>query len=356
MSLLSFECRHRYPGGFTIDLGFEATQPVTSLFGPSGSGKTTALSMIAGLKRADQAKITIGGRTVVDTAAKKHVPTEKRHIGFVFQDHLLFPHLNVETNLKYGQRRRRAGGPAIAFERVVEVLELGDLLQRYPKNLSGGQRQRVSLGRALLSRPELLLMDEPLASLDHALKARILTYLDRVIGEWHIPTLFVSHGQADVRRLADWVVIVENGRMVTEGKPDEALGQPDPLGWKNSVGPMNLLRVEELTPCDGHWVARVGGQTLNLASLEVEPAPPVFVQFAPADVTLSRQDVAGVSVRNQLRGQVRQLVNVPDGVFVAVDVGQILWSEVTREAADELALAPGVDVTCLIKTYRIDVL
>jgi molybdopterin-binding protein len=144
--------------------------------------------------------------------------------------------------------------------------------------------------------------------------------------------------------------------MVTEGKPDEALGQPDPLGWKNSVGPMNLLRVEELTSRDGHWVARVGDQTLNLACREVKPAPPVFVQFAPADVTLSRQDVAGVSVRNQLRGQVRQLVNVPDGVFVAVDVGQILWSEVTREAADELALAPGVGVTCLIKTYRIDVL
>lgn len=355
MSLLNFQCRHRYSGGFTLDLAFEATCPVTSLFGPSGSGKTTALAMIAGLKRPDDAKITIGGRTVVDTKARTHVPTEKRHIGFVFQDHLLFPHLSVETNLRYGQRRRRSGGPAIAFERVVEVLELDGLLKRYPKNLSGGQRQRVSLGRALLSRPELLLMDEPLASLDHALKARILTYLDRVIGEWHIPTLFVSHGQADVRRLADWVVVVENGKMVTQGKPDEALGQPDPLGWKNSVGPMNLLRVEDVAPHDGHWIAHVGNQTLSLPNLEGQPESPVFVRFSPADVTLSRHDLAGVSARNQLRGQVRQMVDVPDGVFVAVDVGQILWSEVTHEAAGELQLGPGAEVTCLIKTYRLEV-
>lgn len=356
MSLLSFECRHRYPGGFTIDLAFEATLPVTSLFGPSGSGKTTALSMIAGLKRAHEAKITIGGRTVVDTAANINVPTEMRNIGFVFQDHLLFPHLSVDGNLRYGQRRRRGGGPAIQFKRIVEVLELGELLRRYPKNLSGGQRQRVSLGRALLSRPELLLMDEPLASLDHALKARILAYLDRIISEWHIPTLFVSHGQADVRRLADWVVVVENGKMVTEGKPEEALGQPDPLAWKNSAGPMNLLRVEDLAPHDGHWIARIGDQTLSLPNLESEPSAPVFVQFSPADVTLSRHDVAGLSIRNQLHGKVRQLVDVPDGVFVAVDVGQILWSEVTRESAKELALAPGADVTCLIKTYRLEVL
>ena len=271
----------------------------------------------------------------------------------VFQDHLLFPHLTVAANLRYGQRRPNHRHRSIQLPRVAEVLEIGGLLNRYPNKLSGGERQRVALGRALLSGPELLLMDEPLASLDAPLKARVLAYLERIVVEWKIPTLFVTHGQAEVRRLADWVVVVEQGRVVATGTPDDALSRPEPLGWKNSIGPVNLLRLEQVELCGNHATGRVGSQLLYFP-LEAPPSSsPLFVQFSPTDVTLSRHDVPGLSTRNHLRGRVCQLVPVDQGVFVAVDIGQIIWAEVTPEAAAELDLQPGREVTCLLKAHSL---
>jgi len=182
MSLLSFQCRHRYRGGFDLDVRFELSDPVTSLFGPSGSGKTSLLGIIAGFLRPDAGRVLLGERVLLDTQQGICLRPEQRKIGVVFQDHLLFPHLKVEANLRYGQRHRR-GRRSIEMDRVVDVMELGSLLDRYPSNLSGGERQRVAIGRALLSGPELLLMDEPLASLDASLKVRILAYLERVVDE-----------------------------------------------------------------------------------------------------------------------------------------------------------------------------
>lgn len=224
MSWLDFRCRYRFASGFQLDVAFETDGRVTSLFGPSGSGKTSVLSLVAGLQRPDQGRIALGERTLVDTERGVFVPVERRNVGLVFQDHQLFPHLTVAGNLRYGERRRRRrGGRQIEFDRVVEVLELGDLLSRSPRTLSGGERQRVALGRSLLAGPELLLLDEPLASLDQALKDRVLTYLERVVAQWQIPAIYVSHAEAEVRRLADWVVVLEQGRVVRCGPPDETL-------------------------------------------------------------------------------------------------------------------------------------
>ena len=211
MPLLEFQCRHRFPGGFQLDVGLECDRRFTALFGPSGAGKTTVLSIIAGFVRPQEGRVRLGDRTLLDTAAGVSVPVQDRAVGVVFQDALLFPHLTVEGNLRYGQRHRKARKRAIEFPRVVEVLEIGGLLQRHPRNLSGGEKQRVALGRALLSGPELLLMDEPLASLDAPLKTRILAYLERVVAQWDIPTLFVTHSQVEVRRAAQWVVVLERG-------------------------------------------------------------------------------------------------------------------------------------------------
>ena len=210
MSCLTFQCRHRYPGGFELDASFEATGGITSLFGPSGSGKSTILAAICGILHPNHGRIALGDRVLLDTAQGLCLRPEQRHIGMVFQDHLLFPHLTVKENLCYGLRFRPARH--IALGRLLELLELGDLLHRYPGTLSGGQRQRTALGRAILSGPELLLMDEPLTALDEGLKDRILTYLERAIDEWRIPTLFVTHDEADVRRLADQIVLVESGQ------------------------------------------------------------------------------------------------------------------------------------------------
>ena len=188
------------------------------LVGGSGSGKTSTLKTINRLIEPTSGTVLIEGQDV--SALTGHVL--RRGIGYVFQKVGLFPHMTVDANLNYGAARE-SGGTDISYDRVVEVLELRELLGRRPGSLSGGQRQRVALGRALLSRPELLLMDEPLAALDEELKSRILVYLQRVIEEWHIPTLFVSHGQTEVRRLAEWVYVVDAGRITGQGRPSEAL-------------------------------------------------------------------------------------------------------------------------------------
>jgi molybdate transport system ATP-binding protein len=223
MSTLEFRCRHRYQDGFQIEIDLDVDVRFTALFGPSGSGKTSMLSMIAGLLRPRHGVIRFAGQTFLDTAAGTCLPPEARGVGVVFQDSLLFPHLTVDANLRYGARWRRAKRRSVELERVVEVLGIEGLLGRYPRNLSGGERQRVALGRALLSGPGLLLMDEPLASLDAALKGRVLAYLERVASEWDIPTLFVTHSRADVRRAADRVVLIQRGRLLGCGPVDEAM-------------------------------------------------------------------------------------------------------------------------------------
>ncbi len=221
MNRLSVQVLHRFASGFTLDAAFETSAQVTALVGRSGRGKTSILSMIAGVLRPGQGVIQFGEHCWLDTPRRVEIKPQQRHVGLVFQDQLLFPHLNVERNLLYGWRRRQQRTSTIEPARVIEVLELGDLLQRYPRNLSGGQRQRVALGRSLLSVPELLLMDEPLASLDAELKNRVLTYLERVVNTWHVPTIYVSHSAAEVRRLAQRVIVVDQGRVVQMGTPDE---------------------------------------------------------------------------------------------------------------------------------------
>lgn len=220
---LSFQGTHRFAGGFEVDAAFETSSQVTALFGPSGSGKTSLLYMIAGLLSPKNGRIQLGENVWFDARRRIDVKAEQRHVGFVFQDHVLFPHLSVERNLMFGRRRRHGRPAAIDPARVIEVLELSELLDRYPRRLSGGEKQRVALGRALLSGPELLLMDEPLAALDEALKDRILTYFQRVLTEWRIPTIYVSHSAAEVRRVADRVVVLEQGRVTQFGSTEELL-------------------------------------------------------------------------------------------------------------------------------------
>jgi molybdate transport system ATP-binding protein len=215
MAPLIVNVRFRYDSGFEIDAKFEAGEGVTALFGPSGSGKSTILHLIAGIIRPAAGTIRLGDRTLVDTKSGVDLPPEQRLVGIVFQDHLLFPHMSVRKNLLFGMGRRNA--PPVSFEKVVEILEIGDLLNRFPSTLSGGQRQRVAVGRALLRGPELLLLDEPLAALDYELKERVLAYLQRAFQEWRIPTVFVCHQKNDVNRIAAHVVPLDSGRVVDTG-------------------------------------------------------------------------------------------------------------------------------------------
>jgi molybdate transport system ATP-binding protein len=210
MTRLDFSCRLRWSDGFQLDATFAAGDGVTALVGPSGSGKTTVLHLIAGLLQPDEGRIALDDRTLTHTARRVFVPPHRRRVGIVFQDYLLFPHLSVRENLQYGQRRRAPQGRE--FDHVVELLELGELLGRRPGSLSGGEKQRTALGRALLSGPDLLLLDEPVSAVDDRLKDRILRLFERVIREYQLPTLFVSHNPQDVQRLADRVIAFEAGK------------------------------------------------------------------------------------------------------------------------------------------------
>lgn len=219
MSLLEFRGRLHYPSGFRVDASFETEHVATALSGPSGSGKTSILSMIAGLRTPDSGFIRLRDTVLFDGQTRTNLPPESRRIGYVFQQHLLFPHMNVRNNLLYGWRRRSNTRQA-ELDRVVRVLDLAELLERKPATLSGGQRQRVALGRALLCTPELLLLDEPLASVDDERKRQVLDYVEKVLGEWRIPTLYVTHDPMEVKRLCRWVVHVRGGRVVKTAPPE----------------------------------------------------------------------------------------------------------------------------------------
>jgi molybdate transport system ATP-binding protein len=214
MTALCFDCRFHYPSGFSLDFAFDARDGVTALVGPSGSGKTTVLNLIAGLLKPNTGTIRLYDQTLFDLQAQINLPPERRGVGYVFQDYQLFPHLTVEQNLRYGQRRaQQTGAP---YNKIVEILELGDLLPRLPSSLSGGEKQRVALGRAVLRAPKLLLLDEPLNAVDANLRASVAGYLVRAIEELRIPTLLVSHDQDSINWLAHSTVSMSDARSKPE--------------------------------------------------------------------------------------------------------------------------------------------
>ena len=215
-------------GGFSLAASFASEGRVTGLFGASGAGKTSLINMIAGLLRPDRGIITIDGETLDDIPAGVHVPSHRRRIGYVFQDARLFPHLNVRQNLDYGRRMNRLADDPAQRTRVTELLDIGSLLDRRPGKLSGGERQRVALGRALLSKPRLLLLDEPLGSLDEGRKVEILPYLVRLRDEAGIPMVYVSHDAGEMRQLATQIVMLRRGRVIAFGGAEVLPGVPSP--------------------------------------------------------------------------------------------------------------------------------
>lgn len=355
---LQVRCEHYFESGFEVAFNFESEHRTTALFGPSGAGKTSLLMMIAGFIVPDSGYIACNGRVLLDTEAGITLAPESRRLGVVFQDQRLFPHLSVENNLRFGRRPSQLNNGEPPFKRITEVLELNDLLQRPPESLSGGERQRVALGRALMSAPDLMLLDEPVAAVDEPHRETILRYVDRVVHEWDVPMLYVSHHRSEVQRLADWVIAFDKGRLTEQGRPDQVLGADAVVA---AGEPVNLIRLGDLAVSDdGSWLGTVDiGNTniqLRLPADLKNPGKSVFVEFAASDVMLAAGNTEGLSARNHLPATVTDLVPRSGRVFVALKLGeQQLWAEVTANAIEDLGLAAGSSVTCLIKSTALRV-
>jgi molybdate transport system ATP-binding protein len=346
-------------GDFMLAAAFEAPTPgLTALFGPSGAGKSTLLQLVAGLARPIGGRIEIDGTCLFDARERTCLRPEARGIGYVFQDLRLFPHLDVAANLDFGRRRARGRPAALARERALELLALGPLLGRRIAGLSGGERQRVALGRALLAHPRLLLLDEPLSALDAARRAELLPYFERLRAERSLSILLVTHQYDDVLRLADSVVLLEQGRVLAAGSPmglatDPALRMRLPVESVGAVVEGVVGRVD--APRGLAEVPLGSAGSLRVPATGLAPGQSVRLQLLARDLIIATEEPRALSVRNRLRAVVVSLLPEPgEQCLVQLDAaGLPLLARITRDACDELALAPGREVWVLVKALSL---
>jgi molybdate transport system ATP-binding protein len=355
---LSVLLRHRF-ASVSMDLSFEVPTPgVSVLFGPSGSGKSTVINAAAGLLRPDECRIILDGQTLSDTASGVWLPPEKRRLGLVFQDSRLFPHMSVASNLRFGLRRAKPG--PITFDEVIDLLGIRALLSRKPHTLSGGERQRVAIGRALLAQPQLLLMDEPLASLDAARKSDIMPYLTRLKSALNLPILYVTHAFDEAAQLADSMVLLEAGHVVGCGPLSEVTARADlPLAQRDDAGALLACRVAEHRPERDLSRLDGGGVSFWVPLVDAPPGAGCRIRIPAREVILAGEAPTAISVHNVVPGTVRQISNEASRHFVLVEIALsagALVSRVTSDAIVRLALTPGTPVLALIKSTSIEVL
>jgi len=345
-------------GAFRLAVRFAADAPIVGLFGRSGSGKTSVINAIAGITRPLRGSIRINDLALFDAARGIDLPPEERRTGFVFQDALLFPHMNVESNLLYGQRLRPADGRFIDQHRVVELLGLGPLLRRKTNALSGGEKQRVAIGRALLAQPRILLMDEPLAALDVPRKAEILDYVERLRDELSIPIVYVSHSVTEITRLADTVVVLSEGACLAVGDVDEVMGRLDlkPATGRYEAGSVFDTRVAAHDPADQLTTLAFTGGQLIVPHLDANIGDRVRARIRARDVSLSLQKPSGLSILNMLPARVTAIdEEVGPIVDLQLAVGSVtLVARITRRSFQQLGVHAGQELYALVKAVSFD--
>ena len=349
-------------GSFTLDARLEAPESgVTALFGRSGMGKTSVINALAGLLRPDRGRIIIGGTTLFDSERGINLPPEKRRLGYVFQEARLFPHYSVRGNLLYGAKSDK-DQPGPSFDAVVDLLGIKDLLARRPADLSGGEKQRVAIGRALLASPRLLLMDEPLASLDGPRKNEIMPFIERLRDELKLPIFYVSHEMEEIIRLADLLVLLDAGKVAASGSVEELTSRLDlwPLTGRYEAGAVirTVLRGHDTT--FGLSELAFAGGRLRVTELTLPLGTPIRVRIHARDVVIATEQPAHLSIRNAFAAKVIELAP-PRGplIDVKLDIGSpgepvMLWARITQRACQELKLAPGKPVFALVKTVALD--
>jgi molybdate transport system ATP-binding protein len=345
-------------GDFRLGASFTSHAPITALFGRSGAGKTSLINMIAGLLRPSRGRIAIDGRVLFDSDRGIDVPARKRRIGYIFQEGRLFPHLTVRKNLLYGRRFTPVRERHVDVNQMIELLDIHALLNRRPRTLSGGEKQRVAIGRALLTSPRLLLMDEPLASLDAARKADVLRYIERLSDSTSVPIMYVSHSIEEVTRVADALVVMSKGRVAAAGPLAEIMSRLElqPLTGRFEAGAVIEARVishdDEIQLTQ---LAFAGGE-LQAPRLAIAPGAIVRVHIRARDVVIATRSPTGTSTRNVLAGRISE-ISQEAGPFaeVKLDIGETpLLARITRRSAHELGLVPGLAVFALIKAVALD--
>ena len=344
-------------GTFTLDVGFTAPNGVTAVFGRSGAGKTTLINVVTGLSAPDSGHIALNDTPLFDAAQRINLPAHKRRMGYVFQDARLFPHMDVTQNLRFGLRHAPAGSTGPSLDEVADLLGLTDLMKRRPTDLSGGEKQRVALGRALLSRPKMLLMDEPLAALDGQRKDNILPYLERLkSGAAGLPILYVSHALDEIARLADQLVILSKGKIAASGSIFDVLADPTivPLVGVRQAGAVLQATVMEHGD-DGISTLKTNAGTLELPGVAAPVGTLVRLHVLAQDVILSRTRPTGLSSVNILPVTVKS-IRTGDGPGAAISLdaaGDQLLARVTARAVQDLDLSQGVTCFAVIKATSI---
>jgi molybdate transport system ATP-binding protein len=344
-------------GSFTLNARFDLPTPgVAALFGRSGAGKSLLVNAIAGLLDPDDGRIVHDGTVLFDTAARINIPPELRRMGYVFQDARLFPHLSVAANLRYAEKRA-AGAAHIDLATVTGLLDLGPLMGRRTHQLSGGERQRVAIGRALLTQPRLLLLDEPLAALDGARREEVLPYLETLRDQLAVPMVYVTHDFDEVSRLATRVVLMESGMVIAQGEVAAMSLNPHlrSLIGPDEVGAIIDGVVSGYDAATGLAKVRVGRGDLYVRSKHLATGTPLRVQLLARDVIVSTQVPRCLSVRNCLAGIVTTIQEDDrDSDLVTIDIGGVpIMARITKAATRDLALAPRMEAWALVKSVSL---
>jgi molybdate transport system ATP-binding protein len=355
--MLSVAVEHRL-GDFVLDAAFESGGGLTALFGCSGSGKTTLVNAIAGLLRPNRGRIVLDGEVVTDTASGVFLPARRRHVGYVFQEGRLFPHLTVRQNLLYGHWFAPRHGRVSGVEHVVELLGIGGLLGRRPTNLSGGEKQRVAIGRALLAQPRLLVMDEPLASLDEERKTEILPYIERLRDETKVPIVYVSHAIAEVARLATDVVLMSAGKVTASGPTAQILQRLDLLPADEAAegGALLEMAVERHDETFGMTVLTSAAGEIRVPKIDAKAGTPVRLRIRARDVMVATEAPRGLSALNVLSGRIAGM-STDGGPLVDVRIdcnGEAVLARLTRQSTHTLGLALGQEVFAVVKTVSFE--
>ncbi len=360
--MLSVSVTHRL-GAFTLDAEFQSEGGLTALFGRSGAGKTSLVNAIAGLIRPDRGHISIDGEVLTDTATGRFVPAHRRRVGYVFQEGRLFPHLNVRQNLAYGRwfapkDGARSLGDGSEFDQVVGLLGIEHLLARRPANLSGGEKQRVAIGRALLARPRLLVMDEPLASLDDSRRHEIFPYIERLRDEMRVPIVYVSHSIPEVARLATTLVVLSDGQVAAIGPTAEIMGRLDlfPLTGRAEAGAILATRIAGHDSAFALTILKAAAGELRVPRLDLPVGTALRVRIRARDVMIALKPPEGLSALNVLPGTVAEIAQ-GDGPIVQMRLdcaGEALIARLTRRSVETMGLVPGLKVHAVIKSIAFD--